>query len=361
MSHPPDHAAREQATDIARSVIVQAPAGSGKTTLLVERYLKLLARVDKPEEILAITFTRKAASEMATRVLDALQRAAASADGATDIARAAVARSEQMGWALTRHPARLKIQTIDSLALSLTRGLPVTARVDPALGLTERAEPHYARAATELLLRLYDDDPLTEDIADFLRQCDNDAVRAERLVTTMLAKRDQWLDVVASVVATHQTHPDRVAEVLSRGLKGLNDAVIERFEDAFTRSQLDELERLTRHAGAALGRSLDSRSDRYRLTGEILTTKTGALRRQVTKRDGFSTDYPEEKTALLGFIDRLRNSNLDGLAATCDFCLTKFWIRQPSNALSTSVSTWLWQMPSSARPSQKPAKRTSPR
>ena len=56
------------ALDPSRSVVVEAVAGSGKTWLLVSRIVRLLIDGVKPSEILAITFTRKAAQEMAERL-----------------------------------------------------------------------------------------------------------------------------------------------------------------------------------------------------------------------------------------------------------------------------------------------------
>src|SRR3970040_585313 len=124
----PDLAARRRALDPACSFIVQAPAGSGKTELLIQRYLRLLACVEHPEEIVAITFTRKAAREMRERVLDAVEdpraaKAPASAHERTtlELAAAALARDTEAGWGVTANPARLRLQTIDSVCAALTR------------------------------------------------------------------------------------------------------------------------------------------------------------------------------------------------------------------------------------------------
>jgi len=148
-----DALARDRASDPRRSVLLQAPAGSGKTTVLTERLLRLLSEVDQPEEILAITFTRKAAAEMRARVLKALRGEidATSAQGARmrKFADAALARASARGWDLAQDPGRLRIQTIDSFNFRLATQLTVTAKAGGSLLITERPHELYNRAARQ--------------------------------------------------------------------------------------------------------------------------------------------------------------------------------------------------------------------
>ena len=66
---------QEEALNIDKHVCVTAGAGSGKTTVLVERYLKILRERDvKPREIVAITFTEKAAAEMKERIIEEMSK-----------------------------------------------------------------------------------------------------------------------------------------------------------------------------------------------------------------------------------------------------------------------------------------------
>src|SRR5690349_13897665 len=112
-----DGEARERALDVRRSFLVQAPAGSGKTELLIQRFLALLAHVDRPERVVAVTFTRKAAGEMRERIVRALagvddERPAETPHEARtrELATAVLARDAQHGWNLRQHPARLLVQ-----------------------------------------------------------------------------------------------------------------------------------------------------------------------------------------------------------------------------------------------------------
>src|SRR4249919_4298498 len=76
-TRPPDQAARDFSVDPANHVVLEASAGTGKTRVLVDRYVRLIEAGVDPRNILAMTFTRKAAAEMRDRILAALRRRAA--------------------------------------------------------------------------------------------------------------------------------------------------------------------------------------------------------------------------------------------------------------------------------------------
>ncbi|MDJ0741578.1 MAG: UvrD-helicase domain-containing protein [Gammaproteobacteria bacterium] len=189
---------RQRALEIAASFIVQAPAGSGKTELLTQRFLRLLAVVDEPEEICAITFTRKAAAEMRQRIVSALAgvdgpRPAAAHAGLTwTLAGAALQRDAERGWQLLRNPNRLRIQTFDSLAHSLARQLPILSEFGAVPTTTEDVDGYY-RDAARATLRALEDSDVGPHLARLLEHLDNRHGQLEELLCAMLRRRDQWL------------------------------------------------------------------------------------------------------------------------------------------------------------------------
>ena len=204
-SVPADHAARERATDIHRSCIVSAPAGSGKTALLTLRVLKLLAKVTKPEEILCMTFTRKAAQEMRERIFHALE---AAGDGATTevsdsdyirelahAAQAALSNDRQRDWQLLQSPERLKITTIDGFCYSLCAQLPFLSGIGAETGVAEFSQAFYERATERWLERALSD-PDDAHIAVLLTHFGGRVERVRALLVKLLSVREQWLPLV---------------------------------------------------------------------------------------------------------------------------------------------------------------------
>ncbi|MDP9113081.1 MAG: UvrD-helicase domain-containing protein [Acidobacteriota bacterium] len=198
--HQLDEPQRLAALDPARSFTVRAPAGSGKTELLIQRFLRLLATVAKPESIVAITFTRKAAGEMLERVLGALH--AAQANGPVEkphlqitreLALAVLERDRELAWALLDHPGRLRVQTIDSLCMSITGEMPWLARLGGMPRIEEDARQLYQEAAR---LTLLDNTPgYQQALTTLLRHLDNNSTHARELIACMLARRDQWMKI----------------------------------------------------------------------------------------------------------------------------------------------------------------------
>jgi ATP-dependent helicase/nuclease subunit A len=198
MNNITDSAERERALAIDTSFIVRAPAGAGKTRLLIQRYLALLAIVDAPEEIIAITFTRKAAAEMRQRVMNALMAATDEnihEDSQTRaLAKRVIARDVgDDAWRLTENQSRLRIQTIDALNASLTRQMPMLARFGAQPESVDDAGSLYLEAATNLLAELDADNAVADDIATLLTHLDNNLSIATQLLADMLKARDHWL------------------------------------------------------------------------------------------------------------------------------------------------------------------------
>lgn len=221
-----DLAQREQAIRPGMSFIVQAPAGSGKTELLIQRYLNLLATVDAPEEIVAITFTRKAAAEMRRRVLNALESAHLDAkDEATkttrQLAEQAIIRAQERKWQLADNPGRLRIQTIDSLCAFLTRQMPILAKFGAQPETVDDASELYQQAAANTLAEIESGKGWSNAIAVLLQHLDNDLPRVRNMLASMLARRDQWLRHIAR---QHQREELEAALLLVAGssLKKLN-------------------------------------------------------------------------------------------------------------------------------------------
>ncbi len=294
-----DEAAREQATDPGESIVLQAPAGSGKTTVLTQRMLRLLAEVDDPQEILAITFTRRAAAEMRERVGKALGGECGEGPlGARlrALAAAVLERSAARGWRLREDPARLPIQTIDAFNLNLANRLPLAARAGGPLTLGERPEALYRLAARDTLLGAEADPALAQDADLWFERLDNRWGNLERLLANMLAERAHWLPHVLGHAP--EALGERVGESLRRVVSATLAGAMERL-DAPLRASLEQLPGVGPLSGDA-----QTLPAWQRLTALALTQK-GQWRRAVNRKQGEAYAERSARAALLECIEAL--------------------------------------------------------
>jgi len=162
----PDQLQRDSALDTSKSFIVQAPAGSGKTELLTQRFIRLLSTVNSPEEIIAITFTRKAAIEMKHRIISQLKN-------------------------IESH--RLRIMTIDAFNKFLSEQLPLESKYSENFTISENPEKLYLKAIEKLFSINPNDSYKNHCLEIFLTYLDNDMQRVNTLLLDLLQYRDQWL------------------------------------------------------------------------------------------------------------------------------------------------------------------------
>lgn len=317
MSAPQDAPIRAQALDIHESFAVSAPAGSGKTGLLTQRVLALLNTCDEPEELLAITFTRKAAGEMRDRITQALRDAKSgprpdSPHAATtwSLAQQVLARDAARQWSLADSPNRLRIQTIDGLSRQIAKQLPFASGMGSLPEPSDQPEPLYRAAILALYEKLERKHPIADDLATLLLELDNRYDTFEALLLSLLKQRDQWLGL--AIAGQHEGAKDflessisdliiselkPVHRVLSRHALSLcelaryaaGNLVLEGKENPLC--QLSELNQLPQpQANNSLGAALAQ----YQALLELLLTKDGGWRKSLTKAMGFPTERPPE-------------------------------------------------------------------
>ena len=196
-----DQAIRREVLSVDQSFCITAPAGSGKTSLLTQRILALLSRVERPEQIFAITFTRKAAAEMRSRVLATLEKAARG-EGAVsahealsmELAQNALRNAERMGWSLSAE--RLNIRTIDGLSAQLNRSMPLTSGLGGGALIADDASRLYAEAVDDLYGLIGEDSDRGVALRELLLLMENNWQRCSDLLVALLSQRGDWLSAL---------------------------------------------------------------------------------------------------------------------------------------------------------------------
>lgn len=163
------------------STVLTAGAGSGKTRVLVGRYVNILSKrmADVPE-ILAVTFTEKAAAEMNDRIRESI----------SVLERSEEELHQREHWRRTkRKMGSAAIGTIDSLCRQIAKDYPIEAGIEPSFSIMDELDSYKrARLAARGV------------IEEFLESEDE----VERSMTQLLTERFGLGKLVSELVALHE-------------------------------------------------------------------------------------------------------------------------------------------------------------
>ena len=334
-TEPADQAARFNALDPSQSFAVAAPAGSGKTSLLTQRVLKLLATCQSPEEVLCITFTRKAAGEMQDRISAAIRFAhenprpqEAHQQLTWDLSQAVLARDEVCNWHLLKAPNRLRVLTIDGFCRALTRQLPLASGLGAQPETIDQAEDAYRQAVRALLAELEKESSLSQDLYRLLEHLDNNTSNIENLLVSLLHRREQWLPLMLAsrhsqarewlegalceVITTSLDKAANCLQSVASDLAQLGDYAGNNLNESAPTANIAQLAGID-----SLPPSTVEALPQWHALLELLLKKDHDWRKQITAREGFpagkskqeKAERSERKQALMALIAELQNQS----------------------------------------------------
>lgn len=303
-----DSKQRARAVDPRFSFHLEAPAGSGKTSLLAARFLRLLGVVDHPRQILALTFTNKAAGEMRERVGRLLARAAAGAEPSGELDAELL---DAAAKALRRHDKRrdlllggefLQIQTFHSFCYAITSQAPLEAGIAPGTSLLVEPDQTVLLRETvdQTLLEIGErnpDDPWRAALENRLLHLNNSWPMLARELEEVLQRREVLGELIGSL------DPQKAAEAFVEAVRELAEERLALLQEVFgatslARSWSDFLQDLRTKGGSAAerlpaeipGRTWEDLPGWLAIADTFLTRK-GDLRKKVGPASGFYSGY----------------------------------------------------------------------
>ncbi|MHB8069624.1 MAG: UvrD-helicase domain-containing protein [Desulfobaccales bacterium] len=305
---PLDQAARDGALSPQGSFHLEAPAGSGKTSVLLARFLTLLARVDAPEAMLALTFTRKAAGELRSRVMDLLWRRRDPDPAAPPWER----RLQELAEKVFRHfsgqknlqellaPERLPIMTFHSFCAQLLRYAPQEAGVPLEFRLLEEDEARWLQqeALEEVRRRLAarsSQDAARQALVRRLVRLNNSWPRLAQELRDLLGRRDCLTEFLE--LAHHSRDQGRYESLLSERFQLLLRPSLESLAAGLAASELGQCwpDFWAAMHNSALPPQLPGATPgdllHWQALAGVLLTKDGDLRKAFAPKYGFPEDF----------------------------------------------------------------------
>ena len=245
-----DKHSRETALDTTKSFVVQAPAGSGKTELLIQRYLKLLSIVNQPEEIIAITFTNKAANEIKQRILNALTNAKRKIIPkknhevlTSQFATCALKRSKQKNWNLIMTSQRIKVMTLDSLCSEIVSMAPISSNfgLNKTLIANHELTEIYKQSSISALNIFFDSKSYRKDAEVILNHLDANIDKYADYMAQMLVMREQWSFLIGRGAGNDKAFSARLRKSLELNIQKTISLYIENLNDSFPEKTLKDM------------------------------------------------------------------------------------------------------------------------
>lgn len=222
----------------ARHVMIRASAGSGKTYALTNRFVSLLAAGARPERIVALTFTRKAAGEFFDEILNKLAGAASSDAAAASLAvqidRPGYGRKEFLAMlrAVVEAMPRLNLGTFDGFFARIARAFPFELGLVGDFEVLQEHAAHVERRRVLQRIFARSSNGLADAQRDFVEAFKRATFGAdEKRLTSLL---DEFLDshhehYLSAPLSDLWAHPERIwpdgCEWLKAEQGGLNEAV----------------------------------------------------------------------------------------------------------------------------------------